>query len=150
MTPVFWRSVAVCGCLGVLLATPVVAVANDDLDVTMRMVSDDNDLTESVVREIELSEPVALERRNGEAGKPPGTPGAERGLEESRDARDRGRDAARSAAERAKDVRERNEQRGRPDRPEPPGAAERPERPDPPGASNRPERPDPPGASNRP
>ncbi|MEP1213527.1 MAG: hypothetical protein ABJM11_04825 [Marinobacter sp.] len=155
MTPGFWRSAAILGCLGWLLATPAVVAANDDLDVTMRMVRDDDDLTESVVREIELSEPVALERRNGEAGKPAGAPGAAPGvnapgIERSREARDKGREAARAAAERAKDVRERSEQRGRPERPGPPGAPERPERPDPPGASERPERPDPPGASNRP
>ncbi|MDK8465498.1 hypothetical protein [Marinobacter sp. SS13-12] len=130
MTPGFWRRLAVRGCLGLLLATPVVVVADDDLDVTMRMVRDNDDLTESVVREIELREPVALERRNGDAGKPADTTGAARGVEKAREARDRGREAARTATERAKEVRERNEQRERPDRPEPPGASRRPEKPE--------------------
>ncbi|MCL7946139.1 hypothetical protein [Marinobacter sp. ATCH36] len=130
MTPGFWRSVVFHGCLGLLLATSGVAVANDDLDVTMRMVTDDDDLTKSVVREIELREPVALERRNGETGKPADTPGAARGIEKAREARDRGREAARAAADRAKEVRERNEARERPERPEPPGASRRPEKPE--------------------
>lgn len=127
MTPGFWRRVAVRGCLGLLLATPAVVVANDDLDVTMRMVRDNDDLTESVVREIELREPVALERRNGEADKADDIPGAARGVEK---ARDRGREAARTGAERAREVRERNEKRERPERPEPPGASKRPEKPE--------------------
>lgn len=130
MTPGFWRSVAVRGCLGFLLATPAVVVANDDLDVTMRMVRDNDDLTESVVREIELREPVALERRNGEADKADGIPGAARGVERAREAQDRGREAARARAARAREARERNEQRERPERPEPPGASKRPEKPE--------------------
>lgn len=50
------------GCLLAMLALPVAAQSQDDLDVTMRMVTDDDELTESVIREIELSEPVIVER----------------------------------------------------------------------------------------
>lgn len=126
MTLGFWHSVAVHGFLALLLAMPLKAVGDDDLDVTMRMVGDNDELTESVVREIELPEPVALERRKSGAGKP-----AELPLE----AREKGREAARAATERAREVREQNEPRGRP---ELPGATERPGRPVKP---ERPERP---------
>lgn len=121
MTLRFWHSVVASGCLGLLLLTPSLAVAEDDLGVTMRMVTDDDDLTKSVVREIELREPVALERRDGKAEQP---------ADNASEARDRGREAARTATERAKEVRERNEQRERPERPEPPGASRRPEKPE--------------------
>jgi len=132
MKPSFWQRVGVGSCLGLLLATPVTVMASDDLDVTMRMVLDNEELTESVVREIELSEPVALERRKNETAKPNDgleeAPGASR----AREAREKARGAARSAAERAREVREQNRQRGRsekPERPEPPNRLERPELP---------------------
>lgn len=132
MKPSFWQRVAVGSCLGLLLANPVTVMASDDLDVTMRMVLDNEELTESVVREIELSEPVALERRKNETAKPSDgleeAPGASR----AREAREKARGAARSAAERAREVREQNRQRGRsekPERPEPPNRPERPEFP---------------------
>lgn len=127
MIPRFWQSVVAYGSLGVLLLQPPVAAADDDLGVTMRMVTDDADLTESVVREIELREPVALERRDGNAGPPASN------RSNAREASDRGREAARSATERAREVRDRNEQRERPDRPERPDVSERPERPEQPG-----------------
>lgn len=127
MIPRFWQSVVAYGSLGFLLLLPPVAAADDDLGVTMRMVTDDADLTESVVREIELREPVALERRNSNASPPANK------TSNAREASDRGREIARSATERAREVRERNEQRGRPDLPERPEAAERPGRPEPPG-----------------
>ncbi|MDL0432480.1 hypothetical protein QPM17_15150 [Marinobacter sp. TBZ242] len=123
MTPGIWRGIAVSGCLGLLMAAPSMAVAEDDLGVTMRMVTDDADLTESVVREIELREPVALERREGKVRKPAGNGSA-------REAREAGREAARAAAERAREVRERNEERGRPEKPERPDVSQRPERPE--------------------
>ncbi|WP_227538185.1 hypothetical protein [Marinobacter vulgaris] len=138
MKPLTRHGVVVFGCLGLLLATPSVALADDDLGVTMRMVTDDDDLTESVVREIELNDPVALERRGDEAGRAAASPGAARAADNAPEARDRGREAARSAAERAREVRERNEQRSRPERPQRPDTSERPARPDSPG---RPERP---------
>lgn len=127
MIPRFWQSVVAYGSLGFLLLLPSVAAADDDLGVTMRMVTDDADLTESVVREIELREPVALERRDSKAGNQANT------NSNAREASDRGREAARAATERAREVRERNEQRGRPELPERPDAAERPERPEQPG-----------------
>ncbi|NMT63336.1 hypothetical protein DIT72_08210 [Marinobacter orientalis] len=126
------------GCAGLLLAIAPAAIADEDLGVTMRMVTDDDNLTESVVREIELNDPVALERRGGESGKPADSPAAAGGADNALEVQDRGREAARAATERAGEVRERNEQRSRPERPQRPDASERPERPDLP---ERPERP---------
>ncbi len=130
MKPSFWQRVAAGSCLVLLLANPVTVMASDDLDVTMRMVLDNEELTESVVREIELSEPVALERRKNETAKPNDgleeAPGASR----AREAREKARGAARAAAERAREVREQNRQRGRPEKPERPEPPNRPERPE--------------------
>ncbi|KPP99201.1 hypothetical protein [Marinobacter sp. HL-58] len=121
MKPWGWKSVAAFGSIGLLILTPAAVVADDDMGVTMRMVTDDTNLTESVVREIELREPVALERRDSNAGEP---------AENAREARQRGREAARTATERAREVRERNEQRGRPELPDRPDPSNRPERPE--------------------
>ncbi|MDF0749871.1 hypothetical protein NLU14_06470 [Marinobacter sp. 71-i] len=121
MTSGIWRKIVVGGCLGLLLAAPSLGVANDDLDVTMRMVTDDDDLTESVVREIKLREPVALGRRGDKAGEQPS--------DKAYKAQGSAREAARSAAERAREVRERNKHRGRPEVPGKPAKAERPEPP---------------------
>lgn len=114
------HSVAAVSCVGWLLLAPSSVVADDDLGVTMRMVTDDAELTDSVVREIELRDPVALERRDSNAGEP---------ADKAREARERGREKARAATERAREVRERNEQRGRPELPERPDPSNRPERP---------------------
>lgn len=132
MTAGVWHRIAVRVCLGLLLATPAMVFANDDLDVTMRMVRDDDELTESVVREIKLREPVAFERRQSRTSKSANTPREARGA-------DAAREAARVAAEQAREVRGRNEQRGRPELPERPDVSGRPERPD---VSKRPERPE--------
>ncbi|MFN2360005.1 MAG: hypothetical protein ABR522_02845 [Marinobacter sp.] len=121
MNPRGWNSLAAFGSIGLLILTPAVVVADDDMGVTMRMVTDDTNLTESVVREIELREPVALERRDSNVGEP---------AENAREARQRGREAARAATERAREVRERNEQRGRPELPDRPDPSNRPERPE--------------------
>ena len=76
MKPSFWQRVAIGSCLGLLLANPVTVMASDDLDVTMRMVLDNEELTESVVREIELSEPVRhVKKRAGQPGLRPSVPG---------------------------------------------------------------------------
>lgn len=84
-------------CLVALLAWPVMAQARDDLDVTMRMVVDDEDLTNSVVREIELPEPMTPET--------PARP--ERpDIETALDAMERGQDIGESASERASEARE--------------------------------------------
>lgn len=52
----------VSGVLVLLVFVVTTAHASDDLDVTMRMVTDDAELTESVVREIELPQPVITDR----------------------------------------------------------------------------------------
>lgn len=119
----FWQMAVSCSCSGLILLASSKAIADDDLGVTMRMVTDDDDLTESVVREIELRDPVALERHNGKADEPSGN---------ASEARERGREAARAATERARKARERKDQRGRPDMPERPDASNRPDRPEPP------------------
>jgi hypothetical protein len=109
-------------CALFLCGAPLSVMAQDDLGVTMRMVTDDEKLTESVVREIELRDPVGL----GPSENP---------AREAREARDRGRESVQSASER---VREMREIRGRgneiaPDIPEVP----RPERPELPDQSRR-------------
>ncbi|AZT82732.1 hypothetical protein EHN06_03755 [Marinobacter sp. NP-4(2019)] len=84
-------------CLVALLAWPVMAQARDDLDVTMRMVVDDEELTNSVVREIELPEPMIPET--------PGRP--ERpDIETALEAMERGQEIGESASERAREARE--------------------------------------------
>ncbi|MDX1598259.1 MAG: hypothetical protein R3295_06325 [Marinobacter sp.] len=90
-------------CLVALLAWPVMAQARDDLDVTMRMVVDDEDLTNSVVREIELPEPMVTGRSER-----PGAPARpERpDIEAALDAMERGQDIGESASERASEARE--------------------------------------------
>lgn len=138
------------GSLVVCLASPI-ALANDDLGVTMRMVTDE-DLTEAVTREIVLPEPERPEgdrqgRSNGSGnsgnaenpfmdgdhpGKGRGRPElnpSEMRDEASDNARDRRSDARRSAPP----ARPGNS--ARPDRPGRPDHARPPDRP---GNGNRP------------
>lgn len=96
---------------------PATALANEDLDVTMRMVTDDAELTDSVVREIEL--PRAIESPDD-----PGKSGSG-GRDAASEARDRGREFGESMSEKARQSRDLIE--GKPERPE------RPELPDAPG-----------------
>ena len=111
-----------CILVGMLvLGAPLPLLADDDLGVTMRMVTDDEKLTESVVREIELREPVGL--------KPSGNPGGE--------AHDKGREFGQSAAERARELRELKGEFGRTDKPDLPEVKPRPERPEKPGQGQR-------------
>ncbi|MDI9246598.1 hypothetical protein [Marinobacter sp. CHS3-4] len=98
----------------------------DDLDVTMRMVTDDESLTESVVREIELSRPIMLDARPGNAT--------------AKEARERGREFGQSVAERAKEAARIRKEGSFPDVTDDPDA--NPERPDNPGRSGSPGRPD--------
>lgn len=84
------------------------AHAQEDLDVTMRMVLDEQTLTESVVREIELPEPATVERP-GEMTESRDAPG----MDVSRDAREQGRGFGQDMAEQARDS-----SRERPDRPD--------------------------------
>lgn len=93
-------------CLVALLASPVMAQARDDLDVTMRMVVDDEELTNSVVREIELPEPMAAGKTDRRG--PPEVPARpERpDIETALDAMERGQEIGESASERASEARE--------------------------------------------
>lgn len=52
---------ATAGLMLALMSAPV--FGRDDLDVTMRLVGENEDVTESVAREIRLPELPALERR---------------------------------------------------------------------------------------
>lgn len=74
-----------------LLSSPS-AFANDDLDVTMRMVTDDESLTDSVVREIRLDRPIGLESGPAPAG------------DLARDAREQGRAFGQEVAEGAREA----------------------------------------------
>ena len=93
------------------------ALADDDLDVTMRMVTGDEEPEESIVRRIEL--PESASDRAHEMAAP--------GLERAEEASERGREAAEGARERGRDARDRAQERtqipelnepisGRPDR----------------------------------
>jgi len=81
--------------MSVLLSPGVFADsgANDDLGVTMRMVTDDETLTDSVVREIRLTRPIGFERNHG--------PAADEVVGE---AREQGRAFGQEAAERAREA----------------------------------------------
>ena len=116
----FIASVKLVGFLVLGFWLPATTLANDDLDVTMRMVTDDEELTDSVVREIEL--PRAIERPDnpGKSGSP--------GLDAASEARERGREFGESMSEKARQSRELI--KGKPELPERP---ERPELPDAPG-----------------
>lgn len=119
----FALSATLVGLLVVGFWLPATTLANDDLDVTMRMVTDDAELTDSVVREIEL--PRAIERPDnpGKSGSP--------GLDAASEARERGREFGESMSEKARQSRELI--KGRPELPERPERPERPELPDAPG-----------------
>lgn len=92
MTLVWCRCTLVGLMLSVSVLAPAMALANDDLDVTMRMVTDDDGLTESVVREIELDRPIGLTDNPGRAN------------ETAREAREQGRAFGQTVAERAKEA----------------------------------------------
>ena len=99
---------------------PATTLANDDVDVTMRMVTDNAELTDSVVREIELPRTIGKPENPGESGS--------RGLDAASEARERGREFGESMSEKARQSRELI--KGKPELPERP---ERPELPDAPG-----------------
>ena len=77
------------------------ALADDDLDVTMRMVTGDEKPDESIVRRIELPENAS--ERAHEMAAP--------GLERAEEASERGREATEAARERGRDARERAQER---------------------------------------
>lgn len=104
-----------------LVSSPVFANddARNDLDVTMRMVTDDEALTDSVVREIRLSKPIGLDQNRGAAAD-----------EIAKEAREQGREFGQEIANRAREAgRLRNEvgETPKPDRPDKP---DKPDRPD--------------------
>lgn len=97
-----------------LLLFPIGAMAEDDLDVTMRMVTDEESATDSVVREIRLPDSAANRARDAAAP----------GLERANEASEKGRAAADAARERARRGLERRNQRREsrgPDNAGPPG-----------------------------
>lgn len=130
------HSIALCALLALGVST--LTTANDDLDVTMRMVQDGEDLTGAVVREIRLPEPA-----RGAAARP-ATPRdkTERPAMDDR-ARERGREFGQSVSERAREARDKasdrrpverpdvvSPDRGRPDRlPDPSSNTPAPSRP---------------------
>lgn len=120
----FALSVGRVGLLMVGFWLPATTLGNDDLDVTMRMVTDDAELTDSVVRQIELPRTVA---RPVESPDNPGESGS-RGRDAASEARERGREFGESMSEKARQSRELI--KGKPELPERP---ERPEVPDAPG-----------------
>ena len=63
---------ATTGLILALMSAP--AFGRDDLDVTMRLVGENEDVTESVAREIRLPELPALERRSSGLGRGDGEP----------------------------------------------------------------------------
>lgn len=96
---------------------PSAVFASDDLDVTMRMVTDDETLTESVVREIELDRPIGLADDPGKANKA------------AKEAREQGRAFGQSVAEQAREaarLRKDEKSRGKPDTPAPGGPSGNP------------------------
>jgi hypothetical protein len=76
-------------------------MAQDDLDVTMRMVTDDDSASDNVAREIRL--PGSASDRAREAAAP--------GLERANEASEKGREAADAARERARRGLEQRNQR---------------------------------------
>ena len=103
----------------------------DDLDVTMRMVTDDDSLTDSVVREIELTRPIMLDARPGNS-------------EDAKEARENGREFGQSVAEQAREAARLRKENKFPNGPGGSGSGrpESPDRPDSPGSSGNLDRPD--------
>ncbi|WP_404367889.1 hypothetical protein [Marinobacter sp.] len=89
-----------------MLASGGVMAQENDLDVTMRMVVDDEDLSGRVVQELQLPEPAGIRSREGQ----PGAAGRERAAE----ARERGRALGREISEEARSNRS-ELRRGSPD-----------------------------------
>lgn len=121
---------ATAGLMLALMSAPV--FGRNDLDVTMRLVGENEDVTESVAREIRLPELPALERRSSGLGRGDGEPPGQQIREQ---AREKGRDFGQSMSERARDVRE--------NRPKRPGSDKRPDidpgkKPERPPQSSRP------------
>lgn len=138
------------GSLVVCLAAPV-AVADDDLGVTMRMVTDE-DLTEAVTRELALPEPVAPGRdsQGGTRGSENKSNADNPFMEGDHPGKGRNRpefnpsEMRDEASDNARDRRSDARRSGRPDRPGNSGRPDGPGRPDHAGPPDRP------GNGNRP
>ncbi|MBE02509.1 hypothetical protein [Marinobacter lutaoensis] len=94
--------------IGLLLVVSAPLWADDDLDVTMRMVVDDDELTRSVVREIPLPVPETPAQGLGRGGS---------AAEAASEARERGRALGQDMRERAKEAHDLG--KSRPELPEP-------------------------------
>ncbi|MDX1457409.1 MAG: hypothetical protein R3276_07445 [Marinobacter sp.] len=86
------------GSCALLMATSMVAHAQDDLDVTMRMVTDDESLGSSFVQELELPEPAT----NAETANFDGSPA----LDMAQEARESGRAVTETLAEQSRESRD--------------------------------------------
>lgn len=128
--------VAACLAVAVALTASPLVMANDDLDVTMRMIQDGEDLTGSVVREIRLPERGASPGSAAPRGNVAVPPESDR-------LRERGREFGQSVSERAREARDQNSDRRPPGRPDvsPPGRESIERRPDPSPNSAAPSRP---------
>lgn len=105
MRPLRYKNSLLCAVVAMFALSSAGAFANDDLDVTMRMVTDDETLTDSVVREIRLSQPIGL-----------GSGSGAKADEIAEDAREQGRAFGQGVADRAREAsRLRNETREAPE-----------------------------------
>ncbi|MDX1755241.1 MAG: hypothetical protein R3175_04195 [Marinobacter sp.] len=91
------RSLLAGSCI-LLMALSTVAHAQDDLDVTMRMVTDDEDLGGAFVQELQLPEPVESEMADFDAVSP--------GRDIAQHAREAGRKMGETLAEQARESRD--------------------------------------------
>ncbi|WBU41865.1 MULTISPECIES: hypothetical protein [Marinobacter] len=107
----WWRASSSRLMLAAVLVVSAPLALADDLDVTMRMVDDSEDLTGAVTREIRLPELPGLRRHERGNTLAPGRATAE-------DARERGREFGQSVSERAREVRGGNPDIGRDSLPE--------------------------------
>jgi len=107
----WWRASSSRLMLAAVLVVSAPLALADDLDVTMRMVDDSEDLTGAVTREIRLPELPGLRRHERGNTLAPGRATAE-------DARERGRNFGQSVSERAREVRGGNPDIGRDTLPE--------------------------------
>lgn len=114
-----------------LLLSAGSVMAEDDLDVTMRMVTDDNSASDKVVREIRLPDGASDKARDAAAP----------GLERAKEASEKGRRAADAARERArKGLEQRNQQGQRNGNSSPGGDTRRPGNDAPDRGRERPDR----------
>ncbi len=110
-----YRKAFLAGSLVCLMSSSFSVFANDDLDVTMRMVTSDDEVTESVAREIRLSAPIGLEDNPGQAN------------DVAREAREKGREFGQNTAAQAKEAAQfRRDERETPSSAKPDTPSQRP------------------------